>query len=291
MVEPTKTEAVLLTPRRDLLPEAQYWYNDHLSGSLLETIGDLSRLFAQYPTSQCMGKWLRRMQWKQKIKPRKNIEGSKETLHHGIKRSIAACIKSNSIRPWLKVIRNKAIEMDETLVGGKQPPMDDFDEKRDALRSSIQRIKAEIISAEKKLAEEMAHCDKLQAAQAADDERIKQLDEERKRVKECRNKRKRQLDDCQKRIDTLKLVHMENFSTISEALIVRRDAPAAEKNASQTIDEALQSFKSGIDDLVKNVQSNELFQNLTHTLKQFTDTVQQQGEELVKKFKDQKPAN
>ncbi|CAH1975981.1 unnamed protein product [Acanthoscelides obtectus] len=83
------------------------------------------------------------------------------------------------------------------------------------------------------------------------------------------------------------------FLTFSEAVIVRRDAPAAEKNASQTIDEALQSFKSGIDDLVKNVQSNELFQNLTQTLKQFTDTVQHQGEELVKKFKDQnqKPAN
>nr|CAI5854989.1 unnamed protein product [Callosobruchus analis] len=51
------------------------------------------------------------------------------------------------------------------------------------------------------------------------------------------------------------------FLTTSEALIVRRDTPAAEKNASQTIDEALQSFKSGIDDLVKNVQVRNCLTN------------------------------
>lgn len=40
----------------------------------------------------------------------------------------------------------------------------------------------------------------------------------------------------------------------SQAAVVRRAAPSDEKNASQTIDEAIQSFKSGLDDLVKKIQ-------------------------------------
>ncbi|XP_018568198.1 uncharacterized protein LOC108908599 [Anoplophora glabripennis] len=70
----------------------------------------------------------------------------------------------------------------------------------------------------------------------------------------------------------------------SQASVVRRAAPSDEKNASQTIDDAIHSFKTGLDDLVKNIQGNELFRNVSETLQQFGQTVQQQGKDLIQKI-------
>lgn len=76
----------------------------------------------------------------------------------------------------------------------------------------------------------------------------------------------------------------------SQATVVRRAAPSDEKNASQTIDEAIQSFKSGLDDLVKKIQSNDVFKNVTETLSQFGQTVQQQGRDLIQQIQTAVPA-
>ncbi|KAJ8917385.1 hypothetical protein NQ315_002409 [Exocentrus adspersus] len=79
---------------------------------------------------------------------------------------------------------------------------------------------------------------------------------------------------------TVQMVTMEG-----EAIVVRREAPAAgQKNASQTIDDAIDSFKSGLDDLIKNIKSNELFRNVSESLQEFGKTVEQQGKDLVKKI-------
>jgi len=70
----------------------------------------------------------------------------------------------------------------------------------------------------------------------------------------------------------------------TNALVVRRDTN--QKTAQETVDEALTNLKTGFDDLLKNIQDNELFQNVSDTLKTFGETVQKQGQDLVKKIKE-----
>lgn len=93
----------------------------------------------------------------------------------------------------------------------------------------------------------------------------------------------------------------------AEAIAVRRDTAAAQKpeNASQTISEALESFQEGVNKFVKNVQvgyssllhaeimrfswffqDNELFQNVTQSLKSFSEQLQVQGKQLVDKIQN-----
>lgn len=74
----------------------------------------------------------------------------------------------------------------------------------------------------------------------------------------------------------------------NNAAVVKRDAPSAttSKDASASIDEALQSFKAGLNDLVKNIQNNEIFQNVSTSLKSFGESVQKQGQELVAKLSE-----
>lgn len=84
---------------------------------------------------------------------------------------------------------------------------------------------------------------------------------------------------------------------------VRRDE-AQEKNVSQRLEEAFNSFKNDLDDLVKNIQvknraltvcvvfhycfiklqSNELFQNLSAQVQQFGQAVQNQSKQIVEKL-------
>ncbi|XP_074040123.1 uncharacterized protein [Leptinotarsa decemlineata] len=74
----------------------------------------------------------------------------------------------------------------------------------------------------------------------------------------------------------------------TQATIVRRDAPP-EKNAAQSIDEAFQSLKQGIDNFVKKVEDNELVRNITAGFKSFGESVQKKGEEIVNKLKADAP--
>ncbi|CAH1380316.1 unnamed protein product [Tenebrio molitor] len=46
----------------------------------------------------------------------------------------------------------------------------------------------------------------------------------------------------------------------------------------------MQSFKSSLDDIVKNIQNNELLQNFSASLKQFGEQVQNQSQQLVEKI-------
>ncbi|RZB40700.1 hypothetical protein BDFB_003145 [Asbolus verrucosus] len=83
------------------------------------------------------------------------------------------------------------------------------------------------------------------------------------------------------------LLIFQTLSWESHAFITRRDAPDAKaSDASQTIDDALQSFKSGLDDLVKNIQGNELLQNVTQSLKSFGEQVEAQGKQLMEKIQN-----
>ncbi|KAG5878089.1 hypothetical protein JTB14_017841 [Gonioctena quinquepunctata] len=77
---------------------------------------------------------------------------------------------------------------------------------------------------------------------------------------------------------------------MTEATKFRREAPSekpTEKNAAQAIDEAFSSFKTGVNDFVKKIEDNEFVQNLSKSFKDFGDSVQQKGEELVNKLKSE----
>ncbi|KAK9721304.1 hypothetical protein QE152_g21611 [Popillia japonica] len=56
-------------------------------------------------------------------------------------------------------------------------------------------------------------------------------------------------------------------------------------DSSKTISDMLDSIKTGFDDLVKNVQSNELVRNATQALSGFAQSVEAQGKELIEKMK------
>ncbi|KAJ3640594.1 hypothetical protein Zmor_027149 [Zophobas morio] len=68
-----------------------------------------------------------------------------------------------------------------------------------------------------------------------------------------------------------------------DAHVMRRDAPTG-STASDDLDGALQSFKSSLDDLVKNIQNNELLANVSQSLKAFGEKVQNQSQQLVEKI-------
>ncbi|GJQ80635.1 hypothetical protein Trydic_g9221 [Trypoxylus dichotomus] len=72
---------------------------------------------------------------------------------------------------------------------------------------------------------------------------------------------------------------------VVEGLREKRDTP---DDASKTISEMLDSIKSGFDDLVKGVQSNELVRNATQVLQGFAQSVEAQGKELLDKIKQPK---
>lgn len=81
---------------------------------------------------------------------------------------------------------------------------------------------------------------------------------------------------------------------------VARDAP--ERNVTEVLNEAFQSFKSSLDDLVKQIevktkkklvlnflvklfllQTNELYQNISAQVKQFGENVKAQGQKVIEK--------
>ena len=69
------------------------------------------------------------------------------------------------------------------------------------------------------------------------------------------------------------IFQMITWNTASAAAFrVARDAP--EKNVSQTIEETLQSIQQEMQSLLKKVQENELFQNISAQLQTFGNAVQ-----------------
>ncbi|XP_044260150.1 uncharacterized protein LOC123008428 [Tribolium madens] len=75
------------------------------------------------------------------------------------------------------------------------------------------------------------------------------------------------------------------------ATVIRRDVADAPKTAEQTIEDTLQSFKSSLDDLVKNIQNNELVQNVSVSLKSLSEQIQTQGQQLVAKLQNSTKTN
>ncbi|CAG9770883.1 unnamed protein product [Ceutorhynchus assimilis] len=70
----------------------------------------------------------------------------------------------------------------------------------------------------------------------------------------------------------------------SEATVVRREVEAApQKN---DLEEAFNSFKQGVEDILKKIQSNELVQNASKSIDEFGKQVKLKSEELVQKIKD-----
>ncbi|CAH1987777.1 unnamed protein product [Acanthoscelides obtectus] len=63
--------------------------------------------------------------------------------------------------------------------------------------------KSDIQTTKRQLAVEMVKSQKLRDLLHQDEELLKQLDEDRKRVHEQKNRRKRQIDDAMKRVDNL----------------------------------------------------------------------------------------
>ncbi|KAG5878083.1 hypothetical protein JTB14_017835 [Gonioctena quinquepunctata] len=75
---------------------------------------------------------------------------------------------------------------------------------------------------------------------------------------------------------------------MTEATKFRRDAPLQEekeKNAAQAMEEAYSLFRMGVDDIVKKIGDNEYVQILSKSFRNFVESVQQQGGELINKLK------
>ncbi|EFA05228.1 hypothetical protein TcasGA2_TC015372 [Tribolium castaneum] len=77
----------------------------------------------------------------------------------------------------------------------------------------------------------------------------------------------------------------------SNATVIRRDVADDSKTAQQTIEDTLQSFKSSLDDLVKNIQNNELVQNVSVSLKTLGEQIQTQSQQLVAKLQNTTKTN
>ncbi|CAH2013716.1 unnamed protein product [Acanthoscelides obtectus] len=73
-----------------------------------------------------------------------------------------------------------------------------------AFKESIMLMKSDIQNSERQLAVEMDKSQKLRELLHQDEELIKQLDEDRKRVREQKNRRKWLMDEAMKRVDNLK---------------------------------------------------------------------------------------